>query len=62
VEFLRDLRKLAGCDLRDAKGVLLHLSRPTGECHACGHTIATETVQDCPSCGALNISIDVAAK
>jgi hypothetical protein len=54
VEAIKSLRQHFGLDLKDAKGVLLHVSLRPGVCHRCGATLAGGGLTACPGCGSLN--------
>ncbi len=52
------IRELTSCGLPDAKATFEHLVIAPGECHTCGHQVLGERLEDCPACGALNISLN----
>jgi hypothetical protein len=57
-KFVQILREVTRCDLRDAKGVLHHVTTRPGKCHRCDADLPLEQLVDCRSCGALNIQLD----
>ena len=55
MEFIRLLRSKTGCDLKDAKGTLQHISLNGRLCRRCHTVLATGKIVDCLKCGAMNI-------
>jgi hypothetical protein len=58
MEFIRVLRNKTGCDLKDAKGTLQHISREGRLCHRCNTELEAGKIVDCAKCGALNIVLN----
>ena len=56
VEVFLFIRQDTGCGLAEAKGMVTHLVKESGECHWCGAAIPVAELVDCPECGALNIA------
>jgi len=57
VEVFLFIRQDTGCGLAEAKGMVTHLVKKSGECHWCGAAIPVAELVDCPQCGALNIAL-----
>jgi hypothetical protein len=51
---IRRLRETTGLSLRDAKGVLHHVTREPGKCHQCNLPLANNGVSGCKQCRSLN--------
>lgn len=51
---IRRLRKVTGLGLRDAKGIVQHMTRATGRCQQCDTMLSGGGVVECKSCGSLN--------
>jgi len=61
IEFIQMLREQTGCGLLDAKGTMQHVALTAGNCHSCTALVSVgDTFADCPSCGSLNIHLDLA--
>jgi hypothetical protein len=56
-EVILFIRHDTGDGLGEAKGLLQHLVKVTGQCHWCGGAIPVAELVDCPECRALNISL-----
>jgi len=57
IEFIRILRSKTGCDLKDAKGTMQHISRD-GRCHRCHAQLMAGGIVDCPKCEPMNIVLN----
>src|SRR5690349_16100401 len=58
MEFIRVLRSKTGCELKDAKGTMQHISRDGRHCHRCHTELTTGKIVDCQKCRAMNIVLD----
>ncbi len=55
IEAIKYARLALGLDLREAKGLALHIPRRPGECVRCGKSIDGEIAQ-CPTCRSTNLN------
>jgi hypothetical protein len=51
---IRKLRDVTGLGLRDAKGIVQHMTRATGRCQQCDTMLSGGGVLVCGGCGSLN--------
>lgn len=51
---IQQLRLNSSLSLRDAKAVVIHITRTTGTCNRCGYPLGGEGTAHCPYCRALN--------
>src|SRR5437667_9527599 len=54
IEAMRLLRQPSGIELRDAKGVEVHITRTPGVCQRCSGQLPSSGQTECPKCGSLN--------
>ena len=54
IEAMNLLRQFAGLELRDAKGVVMHVTRFPNVCHRCNGALPGSGQTECVKCGSLN--------
>lgn len=55
-EATRQLKIRGGVELRDGKGIVLHITNTKGACNRCNRPIAGDDETFCSSCNALNLN------
>lgn len=58
LDAIRLLREATGCDLRDAKAFMMHVSKDSGHCHRCNGPISEEGIVECEKCNSTNIHLN----